>query len=334
MKADALIMVLEAQRELYLRPDDKILFVVDEEYQTAPLDDIFHNYEHDVVLIPKVKQPGQNYGLNEELMEGKTVGWLIASVSISHSAMSVKMLERGMFLISNPGISPDWLAILDPENRQPCREQAESILKAIAGDMGGTIVINADDGTNLCLRVPSGNWFKETGEREGFGTNGPYGELATAPYWAQGTYVLRPGDFATNPLNEIKEKIHLTIRNNRVVRIRGGSQARILKEMLKKADDPKAWSLGEFAFGLNPGRPSPVYRSVIAEKLKGGIHIALGTNALCLQQSCPEIDKFPYGRYNAGVHIDCIKFSASVAFLPRKRLDVLVPILKKGEFLI
>ncbi len=334
MKREELKAVLKAQKELYVKPDDRILFVVDEGYKNAPIGEIFAGYEHQIVHIPQIERPGQDYELNKKFLENKTLAWLIASVSISHSPMSVKMMEWGMFLISNPGISPDWLAILDPQNREVCRERAETILKAIGGDIGGAFMINANDGTNLWLKIPSKNWIKETGEREGFGTNGPYGELATAPFWAKGTYVLRPGDFATNPLNEIKEEIRLTIEENQVVKIEGESQAKTLQEMLEKAGNPKAYSLGEFALGINPGRPSRVYRSVIAEKLKGGIHIAIGTNALCLQETCPELDKFQYGRYNAGVHIDCIKFSASVTFISRERTDVPVTILKKGEFVV
>jgi len=32
------------------------------------------------------------------------------------------MIEQGMFLISNPGITPDWLAVLNTANREPCQK--------------------------------------------------------------------------------------------------------------------------------------------------------------------------------------------------------------------
>lgn len=333
MKREDLKAVLETQKELYLKPDDRILFVVDEGYGKAPIDEVFKEQEYEVVRIPKVERPGQDYELNETLLKGKTLGWLITSVSISHARSTKKMLDRGMFLISNPGITPDWPAILNPDNRQVCRERAEAILKAIGGDIGGTALVSAADGTEIWLRVPKENWQKEIGTREGKGTNGPYGELTTAPYWAEGIFVLSPGEFMTNPVNEVKEKIQLTIENNRVVKIEGGTQARILREMLEKAEDEKAYSLGEFSFGLNPGYPDRLYRSVIAEKLSGGIHIAIGTNAVCLKETCPEIDKFPYRRYSAGVHIDCIKFSPLVFFRNERKISP-VPILKDGKFMV
>jgi len=333
MKREELKAVLQTQKELYLKPDDRILFVVDEGYDNAPVEEVFSDQEYEIVRIPKVERPGQDYELDEALLEGKTLGWLITSVSISHARSTKKMLDRKMFLISNPGITPDWPAILDPKNRQFCREKAEAILQAIGGDVGGTVLVSAVDGTEIWLRVPKGNWGKEIGERGGIGTNGPYGELVTAPYWTEGIFILSPGEFMTNPLNQVEEKIQLTIENNRVVKIEGGAQAKILRELLEKAGDEKAFSLGEFAFGLNPGRPEKLHRSVIAEKLSGGVHIAIGTNAVCLNETCPEIDKFPYGRYSAGVHIDCIKFSPLVFFRNERKISP-VPILKDGKFLV
>lgn len=331
MERKELEAVLIAQKKLYVKPDDKILFVVDEGYKNAPLDEVFKEQEHEIVQIPRVKRPGQDYELDEKFLKGKTVGWLITSASISHARSTKKMLDRKMFLISNPGITPDWPAILNSANQEPCRERAESILKAIGGDVGGTIHIVDSDRTDFYLKVPNGNWIKEIGTRQGKGTNGPYGELATAPYEAEGVYVLRPGDFLTNPINEVKEEIQLTVKENHVVKIDGGAQTLI--EMLEQAGDKKAFSLGEFAFGLNPGRPEKLYRSVIAEKLSGGIHIAIGTNAVCLKETCPEIDKFPYGRYSAGVHIDCIKFSPTVTFR-RERKATPIVILKNGNLLV
>ena len=317
MDAKELIrQVLAAQRDLYLRSGDKILFVVDDPGVIIPARDALlgYPYPYEVVIIPKKERPGQDYELDESRLNDKTVGWLITSVSASHSPATKKMLDRKMFLISNPGITPDWPVILDPSNREPCHQKAERILEAIGGDVGGEIHISADDGTSLWLLVPDGNWQKEVGQRDGVGTNGPYGELCTAPFEANGVYVLKPGDFLTNPINEITKPIRLEIKSNHVIQILGGEQAEMLIKMLDDAKNQKAFSLGEFSFGLNPGRPRQLHRSVIAEKLDGGIHIAIGTNAVCLKEDCPDIGKFQYGRYSAGVHVDCVKFGARVIF--------------------
>ena len=182
------------------------------------------------------------------------------------------------------------------------------------------------------MKVPSGNWIKEVGKRTGVGTNGLCGEYMTSPYEANGVYVLNPGDFLTNPINEVKERIVLIVRNNRIIEIQGGAQAELFKQMLEETGNFMAFNLAEFAIGLNPGKPERVHRSVVAEKLVGGIHIAAGTNSLCLSEYCPELEKFQHGRYTCGVHVDCIKFNSSV-FFQADGQDEWITLLVKGEMI-
>ena len=145
--------------------------------------------------------------------------------------------------------------------------------------------------------------------------------------------MLQPGDFLTNPINEVIEEITLTIKNNRVVKIEGGVQAETLKLMLEEAKNPLAFNLGEFAIGINPAKPKKLHRSVVAEKLLGGIHIAIGTNGVCLKETCPNIHKFAHGRYDAEVHIDAIKFNSSV-FFRAEEIGRLVTLLKDGKLMV
>lgn len=333
MDSRQLKKVLEAQKNLYLKPGDNILVVITSSFKNAPMEKVLQGYDHEIVRIPDAQHPGENYQLNGSFLDGRTVGWLISNVSISHSVSSRKMIDRGMFLISNPGITSDWPAMLNPVNSQICQKNADNIINAIGGDVGGELHIIADDGTDLKLKVPNGNWEKETGTRKGIGTNGLYGELATSPYEADGTYVLKPGDFLTNPLNRVYEEVRLTIRSNRIVEIRGGVLAKTFKKMLEETNDPKAFNLGEFAIGINPGKPKGVYRSVVAEKMISGIHIAAGTNSICLKESCPDLSKFQYGRYNCGIHIDAIKFNPSVFFKADGKGQC-ITIMKNGKLMV
>lgn len=313
MTSKQLGLVLAQLAKIYLVEGDSILFVADESFSHAPIDTVFAGFEHDIVVIPEVKAPGEDYPLDENLLAGKTVAWLITSISVSHSPATGKMLEKGMFLISNPGMTPDWLETLTPENSAACAKSADAIIEAIGGDVGGEVVITSPAGTNLHLQVPSGNWQKEAGERDGIGTNGPFGEVFTAPYSADGTIVLKPGDFLTNPINRVEEKITLVIRGNHVEEISGGKQADQLWDMLNNADDARAFSLGELAIQINPGAtPEMACKSVIAEKISGGVHVAIGSNSVCLSKDCPDIPLFKYGRYSAGVHVDVIQFGTSV----------------------
>lgn len=323
--------IIKAQRDLYLNQGDNILVVVTESFRNAPIADVLGNWKYHLIEIDDVERPGEEYPLPETLMEDRTVGWIISNVSLSHS-VGAEMIKHGMFLISNPGITEDWLEVLNPANAETCQLYADIIEEKIGGNVGGEIHVTADDGTNLHLKVPNGNWMKETGKREGTGTNGLFGESATAPYEANGIYVLRPGDFLTNPVNRVDEEIILIIEGNAVMNIKGQGQAEALRRVLFEADYPLAFNLGEFAIGINPAKPKEVFRSVVAEKLLGGIHIAIGTNSVCLQEACPEIEKFKHGRYNAGIHIDAIKFGPSVFFKP-ERGGRMVTILEEGKLM-
>jgi len=334
--------VLARLAEIYLKEDDKILFVVDAQLQEVDFNHIFEAWPYDVVRIPKVERPGQDYELDESLIEGKTVGWLISSVSISHAQSTKKMIEAGLFLISNPNITPDWPATLTRAAYVACGYRVHHLLYFMSGRLegerpGGTIEITDDQDNRLTLKVLANNWDEEIGDREGMGTNGPFGELANIPYDANGIYVLRPGDWLTNPINEVKEEIKLIIKGNLVVDIQGSKQAEQLKQLLKKADNPLAYSLGEFSIQLNPSKPEKVQTSVIAEKLEGGMHIAIGSNHMLIKDSCPpeEREKLTYGIYNAGVHIDCITFGKTVKFFREgEGLEDSFSIIHNGRLLV
>ena len=335
MDTTILRRILEAQRDLYLRSDDNVLAVITDSFRNAPIGEVVNaknvNRCH-VHYIADTKRPGQTYDLDKSLFSGKTVGWIISNVSLSHS-VGTEMIKQGMFVISNPRMTEDWVEILNPANAEFCKRTADALEGAIGGDVAGTVHVTSSDGTDLVLHVPDGNWDKEVGRRTGIGTNGLFGEYCTAPYNANGTHVLQPGDFLTNPINRVEEKIQLTIVNNTVVKIQGGPQAEALREMLESANNPLAFNLGEFAIGLNPAKPPRIQTSVVAEKILGGMHIAIGTNAVCVKADCPDLAKFVHGRYNAGVHVDAIKFGATVDFI-QESSGKRTTLLKDGKLMV
>ncbi|MBU2545497.1 hypothetical protein KKC65_03565 [Patescibacteria group bacterium] len=157
MDTQQLKRVLEAQRDLYLRLDDKVIVVVTTSFQEAPIETVLQRDDHEVVRIPDASRPGQKYNLDEALFSGKTLGWIISNVSLSHS-IGAEMIKHNMFIVSNPGITDDWLYVLDPFNTKACPHYADKIEEKIGGDIGGEIHVIADDGTDLVLKVPNGNW--------------------------------------------------------------------------------------------------------------------------------------------------------------------------------
>jgi len=164
MDAKQLKEILKAQRDLYLKPDDKILVVVTTSFRNARIMNVLHDYNCQIVRIPDASRPGQKYDLDRSYFSGKTVGWIISNVSLSHS-IGAEMIKHNMFIISNPGITEDWSAVLHPSNAKVCQHYADKIEKKIGGDIGGEIHIIANDGTDLVLKVPNNNWTKEIGQR-------------------------------------------------------------------------------------------------------------------------------------------------------------------------
>lgn len=327
---DEVVAIVEAQRELYLRPEDRLLFVLDEPNADIPLEDLFSAWSYDVVRIPFVERPGMEYEVDEALLSGRTLAWLITSLSISHATVSRRMRrELGIFVISNPGVTPDWPAILRPEYREQCQSTAERMLHAMGGDVGGFIHLTSVHGTDIMLFLPAANWKIEAGMREGSMTNGVFGELCNVPYDAYGVIVLEAGDFLTNPFNLLSKRIQLVVAGNQVVNIRGCLE---LRSMLHAAGDPRAFRLGEFSLGLNPGCPDRLYCSTVAEKLSGTFHVAMGT-PLSVNPQSPDIGRFPEVGYSAGVHIDAIMFGASASFIGAERTDP-IQIIKDGHLVV
>lgn len=312
---DEVVAVLEAQRDLYLLPEDRVLFVLDEAYYDLPIPHLFTTWPYDVVRIPLVERPGMEYEVDEALLADKTLAWLITSLSVSHASTSRRIRkELGIFTISNPGITPDWPAILKAEYREQCQSTAERILEAMGGDVGGMMHVSSPDGIDLNLLLPARNWKIEAGTREGSMTNGVFGELCNVPYWADGVLILEAGDFLTNPINRLTDRVELVVEDNVVVEIKGGEEAERLRKLLEAAQDPRAFRLGEFSFGLNPGLPDRLYCSTVAEKLLGGVHVAMGT-PLSVNPRSPHFSRFTEVGYSAGVHIDAIKLRVSARFL-------------------
>jgi leucyl aminopeptidase (aminopeptidase T) len=341
MDTQVLRQIMEVQRDLYFGAQEKVFVYLTESFMNAPVEDVLRNHPHKTIVGLDAERPGQKFSLSEKtFLEEWTIGWIISNVSLSHS-VGAKMIEHGMFVISNPGMTEDWAEVLKPENAKACRQTADALERAICGDVGGIVYITADDGTDLTLEVPNENWMKEVGKRlpGEVGTNGIFGEFCTAPYQANGTYVLQPSDFLTNPINKVGGEVRIIIRNNEAIRIEQSmyvgreNRKSTLYDTLLEASNPLAFNLGEFSISINPAQPVNVKTSVVAEKLLGGIHIAIGTNAVCLKADCPDIAKFQHGRYNADVHIDCIKFGATVTFMPEGK-DEEILLLQNGKLMV
>ncbi|MCX6807035.1 MAG: hypothetical protein NT135_02880 [Candidatus Berkelbacteria bacterium] len=320
--------ILEAQRNLYLKPKDRIIFVLDEGYWDAPIRNLFDRWPYDIETIPAIRRSNQDFWVDQDLVVGKTVAWFMTSFDVSYSPVVEAMRKHGIFVISNPGITPDWIDLISSGMSSKCQYMASLILWAIGEVNSGVMRITARDGTDLGLDIPAQNWKVDAGKRDNTMTCGVFGELSTPPLSGSGRLVLGSGDFLTDPINRVEERIVLDFKNGELVGVSGKLQSEQLLSTLRSTQNPHNHRIGEFTIGLNPARPKEIFRSVVAEKLVNGVHIGIGS-PLSMNQNSPDFSRFKFPNYCAGVHIDATKFGATVTFTDSRRN--ITTLLKRGR---
>ncbi len=107
-----------------------------------------------------------------------------------------------------------------------------------------------------------------------------YAEVAVAPveHKARGTYVVN-GNIWGHPSLEciVKDPIYWKVETGKVVDIKGGKEANLLRGTLPKFDE-NAFSIGELGIGTNHKLPNRLTGTKMDDAIFGHVHIALGRN--------------------------------------------------------
>lgn len=107
-----------------------------------------------------------------------------------------------------------------------------------------------------------------------------YAEVAVAPveHKARGAYVVN-GNIWGHPSLEciVKDPIYWEVQNGKVVDIRGGKEANLLRGTLPKFDE-NAFYIGELGIGTNHKLPNRLTGTKMDDAIFGHVHIALGRN--------------------------------------------------------
>lgn len=301
--------ILERQSDLFLRSNDHVLVICDRNLDNL-LCSVFASYSPRIKQLPPIEKPGCTYDIYPDELKGITIAFLITGASLTYATATRLMKESGIFVVNDASPIREWLPLLSDENLVSCRSNAVSILKALGGNGGGDVQITSSDGTDLYLRVGI-DWKQEVGKRDGARMScGVFGELSNVPFTTRGTYYLNPGDFLGG-IGKLTERIALGIRDNVVTSIEGGFQSDQLRLLLNGAKNPLAFHLGELSLGLNPAKPRSIPTTMIAEKLTGSVHIAMGT-PLRVDPNVLERRLYDLINYQAGIHVDAVKHGATV----------------------
>jgi len=192
-------------------------------------------------------------------------------------------------------ISPEVLAHELSADLRPVAAEAKRLAAQLRA--GSALRLTSPAGTDLRLRYGGRPIHVEDGRirKRGQVGNLPGGEVYVAPLEtsAEGRLVV---DLCLGDL-ELDEPVTLTFAGGRVVGLEGGEAVEELRERL--ADDPWAWTIGEFGLGANPHiRLSGLV--ALDEKRLGTAHVALGANTA-------------FGGENpAETHYDCVISEAQV----------------------
>jgi len=112
----------------------------------------------------------------------------------------------------------------------------------------------------------------------------------------------------------LRESVYMTVREGKVVEIKGGEQAETIARIMATQEDPNVYNIAQLAFGLNP---QCKMRGVMLddEGVYGTSHIGMGTSTLL------------GGKIKTKMHFDVLMWN------PTLELDSKV-VLKDGKWLI
>lgn len=230
------------------------------------------------------------------------------SRSLFHTNARTKACRRGARFISMPGAT---MSVLASRAMLVDFAKQERVLKKLVELLTRAKRINLTNpsGTDIEFDVfrRRGHGVSGMCTRRGEATGVPDIEAYIAPLEdpTNGTLVV---DGSTSVTGLVKAPIRIDVEQGMALRISGGSQARTILRILRKARSPAAFRVGEFAVGLNP--LARIRGALIEDEgVLGTAHVALGDNIRL------------GGKNKAPVHIDFVLKRAHVELDGRTVLD-------------
>ncbi|MBW2981407.1 aminopeptidase [Candidatus Woesearchaeota archaeon] len=235
---------------------------------------------------------------------------ILTAYSLTHTKASRDAAKAGARIASMPGITEDMMKRAIDINYKLLENQTKKLKKLM--EKGKEVRVISNAGTDIRFSIKGR--LAETCSgiiRRRMIKNLPAGEVFIAPVegTADGVYKI-DGSILRR---KIKTKITVIVKEGYAVKIRGGREAKALRETLKDVKDLKAYNIAELGIGINP-KAKITGNTLEDEKVKGTCHLAFGNNV-----------GFG-GKVNVPVHIDGIIKKPSI-FIDGKI------IIKDGKFI-
>ncbi len=269
-----------------IKPDEKVLIV--NENKNNIVESVKEACEEvgalveikDIKLERAREEPPED--IAEKLLNSNAV-FLITEHSLTHTTAVRTARKGGVRIASLPGITEEMFCRAIPVDYDKMKKVGENVKTIL--EKNRRIRVVTEKGTDLQLDLEGRIIILDLGIIDEHNLmNLPDGEVEAAPLEdkANGRIVVDgcgSPDYETKfgRVGKIKQDIIFQIKDGRVVNIEGGEQAEILKNILEDMNDPGAYTIAEFAVGINP-KAEITDEILESEKVLGTVHFALGEN--------------------------------------------------------
>ncbi len=227
-----------------------------------------------LLVIPPSLYPGAPLPFPaEQAVKGAEVVIMATSKSVAHAEVFSREKNHRR-LISMPGILEEsFIEGGGTMDLKELREITERVSRALEGKRHFTLASDKGTKASFISRGKAFSCFSRPPLPAGF-TMFPDGEsiVSLQEKTLQGRIVLDVFQTGVGPL---REPITFDLEKGKAVKITGGMEAQLLREMLEKYGDENSYYFGEFALGTNP-KARFIGSAGEDKKRIGTIHLSLG----------------------------------------------------------
>lgn len=264
------------------KKDENILFVTDD--TSKAIADIMWEASKDFVNRAMIVMKDRNMH-GEEPLETVVVAMVASDLifgitkfsmfhtnarrnAVKNRSRFVNMADYSLEMMENGGLYADFI-------------QQGIVLDRLSDKLEGeTVHITTKLGTDLTASVSGRKAVRQYGRslNPGDTSSPPNIETALGPIEGTANGIVVIDESIPHPrLGVLRGKIRLEIKNGKIVLISGDKEAEILKTVLEKMKDDKAYLLAEIGIGLN-NKSILCNRMLEDEGVMGTIHFGFGSN--------------------------------------------------------
>lgn len=219
--------------------------------------------------------------------------------AVGKGARFINMVDYHVSMMESGGLFADFIA-----QGMVCTKIAEDIT-------GQEIIITSEKGTYLTANVSGKKAVPQYGRSvmPGATSSPPDIECAIGPIETSSNGIIYVDGSIPHPeLGLIHDEIKLTVENGRIVKFSGGPQAMTLEKIVREANSPNAYFIGEIGIGLNP-QCILNGRMLEDEGCMGTVHFGLGNS------------RSFFGSIDGPFHLDMVIKSPTISVDGRTLLD-------------